>query len=280
MKLSQKIAIGYIRAKINITSLVSTRKAAEMAFELFCTPVRKPKKKSPPIFEKGIKLSFEIDGIGVKGMRWNPSSAQRALIVHGFESTSRNFDRFIVPLIRKGYEVVAFDAPAHGKSEGKTINLPLYTRMLQKVFVQFGPFNSFIAHSFGGLALSHMLEKTEHTPETKVVLIAPATETTSAIDSFFSFLQLNGDIRKEFDELIIRLGSVPASHYSIRRAIKNIKAKVLWIHDEDDNVTSIADALKVKDDLHPNIHFIITKGLGHRRIYKDNKVLKAVMDFL
>jgi len=280
MKLSQKIAIGYIRARINIMALVSPSKAAAIAFRLFCTPHRSVRKKIPPIFEKGEKLTFEIEGLTVKGMRWNDPCQVKVLIIHGFESSSLNFDRYIVPLIRKGYEVVAFDAPAHGRSGGKSVNLPMYTKMLQQVVILFGPFQSFIAHSFGGLALSHLLEITEHTSETKAVLIAPATETTSAIDSFFHFLQLNSSIRSAFDELIIQLGGFPASYYSIRRAMKKIKAKVLWIHDEEDEVTSIKDALQVKEDLHKHIIFVITKGLGHRRIYKENKVVKTVMEFL
>ena len=51
------------------------------------------------------------------------SLPKKFLILHGFESSAFNFDRYIKPMIKLGYEVVAMDAPAHGKSEGKTINL-------------------------------------------------------------------------------------------------------------------------------------------------------------
>jgi predicted alpha/beta hydrolase family esterase len=56
---------------------------------------------------------------------------------------------------------------------------------------------SFICHSFGGIALSQYMETVGHNEKTKIVLIAPATETTSAIDGFFTFLQLNQKVRKE-----------------------------------------------------------------------------------
>ena len=110
-------------------------------------------------------------------------------------------------------------------------------------------------------------------------MIAPATESTSAIDSFFRILQLGTDIRKEFDQLIYERSGVTPDHYSIRRAIKNIKARILWFHDEDDELTPIQDALKVKEDNHPNIEFVITKGLGHRKIYRENKVVKRSVEF-
>jgi pimeloyl-ACP methyl ester carboxylesterase len=280
MKLGQKIAINYIRAKLNILALVSKEKAAAKAFDLFCTPFRKTRKKKPPVFDKGEKLHLRVEGIAVTGHRWNYPQEKKALIIHGFESTSYNFDRYVMPLVKMGYEVMAFDAPAHGASGGKRINLPLYAATLQAVNEAYGPVRAFMAHSFGGLALAHFLEKWEHDESTRVVLIAPATETVTAIDTFFNFLHLSRDIRKEFDELIFRISNKHPHEFSIRRAARHIKAKVLWLHDEDDEMTPLSDALKVKDDNHPNIEFIITKGYGHRRIYRENKVVKKVLDFM
>jgi len=114
----------------------------------------------------------------------------------------------------------------------------------------------------------------------KLVLIAPATETTTAIDSFFKFLHLDNGIREEFDDLIFQKGGKQASEYSIRRAMKQIKGKVLWIHDEEDEMTPLSDALKLKEDHHQHIEFMITSGFGHRRIYRENSVMKKVMEFL
>jgi pimeloyl-ACP methyl ester carboxylesterase len=280
MKLAQKLAVNYYRAKINILGVVSKRKAAKKAFDLFCTPLRKPKKQTPPVFEKAEKLSFEFETHRIVGYRWNHPQEKKVLIVHGFESTAKNFDRYIMPLVKNGYEVLAFDAPAHGKSGGKRINLPMYARTIQRICEFYGPVNSFIAHSFGGLALAHYLETLPETQPIKAVMIAPATETTSAIDSFFQFLQLSPEIRVEFDKLIQEIGGVRPDHYSIRRAMHHITGDILWFHDEDDDMTPLADALKVQEDAHAHIEFVITKGLGHRRIYRDNKVFKRTIEFL
>ena len=279
MKLAQRLAIGLIRTRINLTAMASRKKGAAMAFELFCTPVRRSRKKTPRIFESAEKLSFILDGNVVRGYRWNHPQEKKFLIVHGFESSSRNFDRYIAPMVKKGYEVMAFDAPAHGASAGKTVNLPLYKRMLQEINSRFGPLTAFLAHSFGGLALAHLLETISHDEHTKVVLIAPATETTSAIDSFFGFLKLDPALREPFEALILEKGGVPSSHYSIRRAMHHIRANILWIHDEEDDVTLLEDALHVRHDNHPNVEFMITKGFGHRRIYRENKVVKRVLEF-
>lgn len=280
MTFAQKLVVNYIRARFNMLSLVSTKRAARKAFDLFCTPLRKSKKKTPPIFEQAEQLSFSLEGITVRGHRWNHPQPHKALIIHGFESTSKNFDRYITPLIRKGYEVLAFDAPAHGNSGGKQITLPLYIRTLQEIYRLYGPIQHFMAHSLGGLALVHFIETIPHDAHTRLALIAPATETTTAIDSFFKFLDLRPAIRQDFDQLIFDRSGYWPSHFSVRRAMQQVQAQVLWFHDEQDELTPLSDALKVRDDQHPHLSFVITHGLGHRAIYRDNKVVKQVIEFL
>ena len=280
MKLSQRLALGYIRTKFKLLSAISKKKAAAKAFELFCTPQKRNLKKPPRIFGEAEPLELKVEGLTVRGWRWNHPAAPKALIIHGFESSVVNFDRYIRPLIRKGYEVLAFDAPAHGRSGGKQISAPLFRKTIREICRNYGPVRAFLAHSFGGLAVSLALEEMNHSSDTRLVLVAPATETTTAIDSFFRMLQLDPAVRREFDRLIIRKGGVSPAWYSIRRAMKHIRAEVLWVHDEEDETTPLADALKVREENHPNIRFVITRGLGHRRIYRDNKVTREIVDFL
>jgi pimeloyl-ACP methyl ester carboxylesterase len=280
MKLSQRLAISYIRTKFKVLSSISKKKAAEKAFELFCTPQSRHKKPLPKIFEQADKLQFKLDDILIRGWRWNHPAEKKVLIIHGFESSVTNFDRYVKPLIKKGYEVLAFDAPAHGRSGGKKITAPLYKSMIQAINKNYGPVQSFMAHSFGGLAVSLALEEISHTTDYRLVLIAPATETTTAIDMFFHFLRLDAEVRTEFEKIIIKTGGVSAEWYSIKRAMKHIRAKVLWFQDEDDAITPLKDVLKVKAENYSNIEFVITRGLGHRRIYRDNNICSAITDFL
>ena len=53
-----------------------------------------------------------------------------------------------------------------------------------------------------------------------------------------------------------------------------MKAKILWVHDEDDDITPWDDALKVKERKFSQYRFVITKGLGHRKIYGDFHIKK------
>ena len=59
MKLKQKIAIGYIRVKFKLLTIVSKRLAAKKAFELFCTPLIQTEPRTPAIFTNAEALQFE-----------------------------------------------------------------------------------------------------------------------------------------------------------------------------------------------------------------------------
>ena len=202
------------------------------------------------------------------------------MILHGFSSTILKFDHFVKPLMREGYEVIAIDAPAHGKSTGKQTTVLEYRDMIKKVYETLGPIDAFVAHSFGGLALSLFLKHLPDQKNIKAVLIAPATETSTAIQTFCRFLKTDEKIKKEMEKLIFERSGIKAEDFSISRVASKIKANVLWIHDEDDEITPLRDALKIKQENYPNFKFMITKELGHRKIYRDNNVKKAVFEFL
>ncbi len=279
MKLKQKIALKYVSSQLKLISVVSKKKAAAKAFEVFSTPAGRSRKQSP-LFENVERLRLHVENIPITAFRWNKGAGRKVLVLHGFQSASKNFAHFIELLIHKGYEVLAVDAPAHGESGGKKIVLPLYVKTIEVVYNTLGPVQSFVAHSFGGLAIAHFMETIAHSDDYKIALIAPATETTSVIDLFFKQLNLNGKVRKEFENIIVEKGGIESKDYSVARAVNNIRAKILWIHDTDDDITPYKDVVRVINAQHTHIEFITTKGLGHRKIYHDTDVVKKVVEFL
>jgi pimeloyl-ACP methyl ester carboxylesterase len=186
MKLRQKLAVTYIRTKFKLLAAVSKSRAAARAFDLFCTPQSRTLKELPAVFKEAEKLHFKFQNHSISGYRWNKGAGRKAMIIHGFESSVVNFDKYVGPLVNKGYEVLAFDAPAHGRSSGKKITAILYRDLIKYIHREFGPVQSFVAHSFGGLAVCMALADIGHDPDFRVALIAPATETRDRTGSFFS----------------------------------------------------------------------------------------------
>jgi esterase/lipase len=281
MNVQKNLAIRFFRTKLTLLGLVSKEQAGKEAFRLFCTPLSRYKGKQAAVFTNGEPLEFELNGRKVRGFRCNPAGTKKVLILHGFASSCHKFERYANELVSKNYQVLAFDAPAHGASEGKTVNAVEYSEMITRVNALYGPVDGYIAHSFGGIAVSLALENMEHSAETKVVLIAPATETVSAIEGAFKVMGIRKKLLREcLDEHIFRISGQQPTWFSIRRAMKNIKASVLWIHDEDDNITPIKDVVKVQEDNLPHISFMLTRGLGHQKIYRDTRIKNAILQFI
>jgi esterase/lipase len=280
MALPKRMVLKYVRTKFKLLSSISKRKAAEKAFELFCTPQLRTKKDLPTVFKKSEKIEFPFEGNIVRGYRWNRPSSKKALILHGYESSVINFEKYIEPLIQKSYEVLAFDAPAHGRSTGKSITVISYKNLVHHIWNNYGPIDSFITHSFGGLTLSLALEEITHSPTTRIVLIAPAAETKTAIDNFFKLLKLDDEVRKEFNKIIEEQGGKPPDWYSVSRVAPKLIGQVLFLQDKDDPMTPVSDVKPIMDKNYPNFKFIISEGLGHRKIYRDEHSFKKIMEFL
>jgi len=281
MNLRQKIILAYFRIKIRAIQLFSSSAAAKEAYRIFCSPFQADPGNLARVFAGAQKSDFLWNGLNISGYCVNPAGNKKLLLLHGFNSNCNKFSHYVAPAVEKGYCVFAFDAPAHGYSDGKRINGMDYARFIISLSGKFGSFQSFISHSFGGLAVCLALEQMNIPANTKLVLIAPATETTSAVNDAFKKLGINSTrVRDQFNRLILSIAGHPVSWFSVRRAIKNFKADVLWIHDYDDQVTPIKDALAVKDDGHPNIRFIFTHRLGHNKIYRTPEQIAEVMAFL
>jgi pimeloyl-ACP methyl ester carboxylesterase len=275
--------VEYYRKKFNTLSLVSPRKAAEKAFELFCTPyTRKRNFPVPEIFKKAEQLTINLENIAVKGFRWKPdhnANGKKILICHGFDGFSYRFDKYVPSLLAKGFEVLAFDAPAHGVSSGTTITIIQYRDMILEINNQYGTLDGIMAHSFGGLAVALALEALKDYHCKRLVLIAPATETTHAVEGFLRYLKLNEKVTTAFNQLIEELGGVPASWYSVARVLQKINVPTLWLHDVEDSITPYEHMHHLTEKGLPHIQFEITKGLGHSLYTHDNIHQKIIAYF-
>jgi alpha-beta hydrolase superfamily lysophospholipase len=224
---------------------------------------------------------MNVDGQQVRVYQWNRTAQKTVLILHGFGSSAYKFQRYVQLLKAKNYRVLAIDAPAHGRSEGKRVHALQYAAAIRQTVQEFGPVQSFMAHSFGGIALALALEQLPHQPTDRVVFIAPATETTSAVAGAFELLRLyDKEVQRLFYAHIEQLSGKPVAWFSIPRALQHIQAEVLWCHDETDLITPFADLKPLLERTPKGLEFFITRGLGHRKIYHDNAVKNKVVDFL
>jgi pimeloyl-ACP methyl ester carboxylesterase len=281
---SERMYLQYLRTKFGTIGKLSPALAGKLAFNLFCTPYPKYKKtKAPAIFHQANQISIEIsDGTIIKGYEWKPSkgNGKTILICHGYASYFYKFEKYIQPLLKNGFRVVGFDAPAHGNSEGKYINIIVYKDAIDQIIKQCGQIDHFMGHSLGGITLAMIAENISNPMQHKFVLIAPATKTTTTFANYFTMMRFSKTVIEGFYTELSKRTNLPISHFEADRAIEKYPGSVLWVHDEGDRVCPYADLINFQKNAPENIKFLITKGLGHNKVYKTPEIVDQIVAFL
>ncbi len=281
---SERIYLQYLRTKFKTLSKLAPATAGRMAFDLFCTPYPKYKKrKAPAIFNHAQASKVQLkDQTTIHGFEWIPTqpNGQTVLIAHGYASFAYKFEHYIGPLLKMGYRVLAYDAPGHGQSQGKHINVVVYQEAIQQIMQQAGPVDHFIGHSLGALTLAMIAEEIDQPSHRKFVLIAPATKTTTTFANFFTMMHFNQVTRNAFMDEVTSRTHHTIEHFAADRALANYTGPLLWVHDENDLVCPYLDLTDFQKNAPLNIEFLITNGLGHNKVYKTAEVMDQIMAFL
>ena len=103
--------------------------------------------------KRTIVQEVEINGKKVALYQWGEQGKPLVLLVHGWSGRSGQFYKFIPELLVNDYHVIAFDAPAHGRSKGRRTNILEFVEVIQYISEKFGPIYSGIGHSIGGAAI-------------------------------------------------------------------------------------------------------------------------------
>ena len=281
---SERMYLQYLRTKFKTIGQLSPTVAGKLAFKLFCTPYPKYKKQKPPaIFHQARQLIIKVSNqTHLIGYEWQPlkPNGKTVLICHGYASYFFKFEQYIQPLLKEGFKVIGFDAPGHGQSEGKYINIIIYKDAINQIIEQVGPIDHFMGHSLGAITLAMIAETITNPTAHKFVLIAPATKTTTTFNNYFKMMQLSEPVKQGFLLELAKQTPLPITYFEADRAIEKYSGDILWVHDEGDRVCPFEDLLNFKNKAQENIKFLITNGLGHNKVYKTPEVIDKIVTFL
>jgi pimeloyl-ACP methyl ester carboxylesterase len=262
-------------------SYVHPNYALQLSYTLFSTP-RKGRldiKKLPKTLQNSKIVQQEFDTHKFYSYIWE-GTEDTILLVHGWESNASRWKKLISHLKKTGKTIIAIDAPGHGKSEGKYINILIYKDAIEHIIKALGPIDHFMGHSLGGITLAMIAENIENPINHKFVLIAPATKTTTTFDNYFNMMRFSAPVKEAFYTELKSRTSLPVTFFEADRAIENYPGEVLWVHDQGDRVCPYQDLVNFKNKAPKNIKFMITNDLGHNKVYKTPAVIHQIVAFL
>jgi pimeloyl-ACP methyl ester carboxylesterase len=185
--------------------------------------------------------------------------------------------RFVDPLVRGGFRVVAIDLPAHGQSPGTRTDLIECTEALRKVGRDLGPLAAVVAHSFGGAVATLALER--GLDARAAVLIASPSSIADVIRRFGDLIGLRGAGMRAFRDAIERQTGVKLADVEIFERVARLEIPALIVHARDDREVPFQDAERLAARW-PNATLHAIDGVGHRRILKDEAVIRLAVTFL
>ena len=190
---------------------------------------------------------------------------------------------FAEPLRRMGYQIVVFDLPAHGRSEGTRTNLAACARAAHRVAEQWSPIKGIVSHSFGGLVALWIAEGGPPLPSAvpveKLALLACPDRLIDVTREFGADRELEPKAQLGFETRIERIGHRPVSGFSATTLLKRIASPVMLAHSADDNDVVFSNAQTIAAN-HPRVRLSAYEGLGHAGLLFDTAVIRSAMTFI
>ena len=260
---------------LNLLSKVDQQKAASKAFQVFCTP------------RKGKILPHQMEFLGsakkekivvkkeeIQLYHWH-GEGKTVLLVHGWESNSYRWRSLVSDLQKKNYNIISIDAPAHGASAGKTINVFFYAECVQRVIADYKP-SYLIGHSIGGMTCIFNHFHYQNKVVEKIVSLGAPSEFQKIMLHYQNLLKLKSPVMQELEVSFQKNFGFKFEEFSAARFVSEFKIPGLIIHNDIDKVVPIESSISIHKNWQNSI-FIKTHSLGHSLYSKE--VNQAILEF-
>ena len=277
-KWQQRLICIYFKCISPIAPCFATR----CAYRLFHYPVDTQRKHwnekalpTPRYFTLSLK-----DGNALQCYAWGKKDAPTVLLVHGWSTNARSMSHLIDALLQKGYRAVSYDALRHGKSKAKRADLADWANCVHSVLARIGHVRCIAAHSFGAAAVT--LASKRGLNSDKLLFFAPIQDVVSIAERFAQKLCIPHNIVKAMQAYTWNQNRENFKTYGKDwEDLFNASCHLptLVFHDQDDSFVPIAHSHRLCRRW-PWAELVTTKGLGHRKILDDEKVIAKSIDFI
>ena len=157
---------------VRLLAKISPSLAADIAWSFFCQPRSRKQElnqSEKALLQRAQQFFINSGEYQLAAYQWqtsnNPNNAKTVLCAHGWGGHALNFSHIIQRLLDDGFNVLAFDGPAHGNSSGKQTNLLRNTQALLAIASHVQPIDVLIGHSFGAMTNALAIDMTQNTKQ-------------------------------------------------------------------------------------------------------------------
>jgi len=274
-------SVQAVRAAIHAVEPASRPLAARMAGELFL----RPRRHGAPRWERellGRARSFRVPfgDAHLPAWEWGPADAPPVLLAHGWEGRGSQLGAFVSPLLARGFRVVAFDGPGHGRAPSHRSSVVHLALGIERMATILGPLSGVVAHSVGGAATALALGVSRgNLALGRCVILAPPISPERFFGLFTDTLTLGPQLRDAVARYVEEAVGLPLRQVDVRSFSPHLRSPMLLVHDEGDREVPFEDG-RAFAAAWLGAKLVVTSGLGHRAILKDPDVTAAAAAFI
>lgn len=279
-KIKQGIKIpSYIKYGLQLMEFLSPYVTMRIASYLFSLPYKfKIPVKEIEVMEKRKKGFLHVPVLNKSICIYNwPANGKNILLVHGWSGRGTSMYKIAQILNKSGFNVISFDAPAHGNSKGTTTGAPEFMHSINLLNNHFNGFYAIIGHSLATVPIFKCYKNLRGV--NKIVTIGSVNK---MIDIFVNLKNRLGLKKYTFDIMIDYMEKkfdVSIDSWAAEKMTQQIECKMLMFHDKDDREIPI-ECSRILNKKLKNSKLIETTGLGHSRILKDMEVVEKIKTFI
>lgn len=268
---------------LNIVSRIHMDWAAEVLKGLFFTVFKTQTKPWITEFwqQADSQIELQLKDKTIPVYLWG--GGPLVVMMHGWSGSGVQFRKLIPDLVTAGYQVAAFDAPAHGDNPGKQTHVLEFVDSLLAIQLQIGPVHTLMAHSFGGMAA--MMACQRGLSVEQMILFGPQLDVNEIYQSYSDLLNLNSKLSQRFRQKIgERMAEIVGYDdvwglFTPQCLLKDRDFSGLLIYDPEDEEIPLSQ-FKAVAQYWQGCQVIETAGLGHHLILKDDAVIEKVLGFM
>lgn len=230
------------------------------------------------------KFSLEVNDefFAHKNLHFNTfkwgKGTHKVILTHGWGSKAADFSEIITALLEiDNLEIIAFDAPGNGSSDGELSNLLLYVQAVKAIISHYGKPDIVIGHSLGAMANAIALKDMMITP-TLLVSLTPLIRLKENFEDSMNAVGIQPLSQLEFLKNFEDKFGISASSFTFNNSYSfNAKLNHWLAYDQNDFVSPYS-YLKEFLNTHPSIKSYNYKDVGHDKILKSTILISDLIE--
>lgn len=264
---------------IQFLQVFSPKLVAKMAYNFMSNPrKRKLRGAEEAVLNRATLSNVKFKDFDVRKYEWGNQSSKTALLIHGWEGQAGNFAALVDPLLENGYHVVAFDAPAHGKSSKGKTSMFEFGEFIAAHFAELNP-QLVISHSFGSVNTASVLRNNSEFELDTWIMVTTPHDFLTRVNGVSEHFGVNEKVKAELIRLIQNDTNENISQLNMATycgELSNVR-KATIVHSKTDKILPIEGA-RIVNNAFKRSSLIELDKLGHYSILWSEELKSIVTD--